>query len=103
MHAYCSLEKRFACVDALQNAVGILQWDFETIMPNGAVRSRAEQLAVLKGLSHDLVTAPGVGELLDQARLDIEGLSKWQIANLREMRRAYLHASAVPNDLVQAS
>jgi carboxypeptidase Taq len=103
MHAYRSLEQTFARLDALQNAIGILQWDLETIMPEGAASGRAEQLATLKGVVHDLLTAPETGDLLDDAGQEAEALSEWQGANLREMRRAYLHARAVPRDLVQAN
>jgi carboxypeptidase Taq len=103
MHAYRSLEQRFARLDALQNAVGVLQWDVETMMPPGAAGGRAEQLAALKGLAHDMLTAPETADLLNEAAQEVQGLSRWQAANLREMRRAHLHASAVPGELVEAS
>jgi carboxypeptidase Taq len=103
MHAYRSLEQRFARLDALQNAVGILQWDVETMMPHGAAGGRAEQLAALKGLAHDMLTAPETADLLDRAGQEADALSRWQAANLREMRRAHVHASAVPGELVEAN
>jgi carboxypeptidase Taq len=103
MHVYDSLEARFARITAIEDALGVLQWDAETVMPEGASEGRGDQLATLKGLAHELLTAPKTGDLLDQAA-DAEGsLSAWQRANLREMRRLYLHAAAVPGDLVEAN
>ena len=42
-------------------------------------------------------------DLLAQADQGSDHLDDWQRANLREMRRIYLHAAAVPADLVEAS
>jgi carboxypeptidase Taq len=103
MNVYRSLEERFARVSSIEDAIGILQWDAETMMPAGAADSRSDQLATLKGIAHERVTAPDMGDLLDQADQDRDGLDDWQRANLREMRRTYLHAAAVPADLVEAS
>ncbi|WP_262298011.1 carboxypeptidase M32 [Microvirga sesbaniae] len=103
METYKTLEDRFARISSIEDAVGILQWDAETLMPEGAADSRSNQLATLKGIAHELLTAPDTGDLLDQAGQDSDQLDDWQRANLREMRRVYLHAAAVPADLVEAS
>ncbi|KLK93951.1 peptidase M32 [Microvirga vignae] len=103
MHAYPTLEERFARISSIEDAIGILQWDAETMMPEGAADSRSDQLATLKGLAHEMLTAHDTGDLLDQADQDSGHLDDWQRANLREMRRIYLHAAAVPADLVEAS
>ena len=102
MSAYQTLERRFARLAAINDALGILQWDTETLMPPGAADGRAEQLATLKVLSHELLTDDDNADLLADAEHERE-LSNWQEANLHEMRRAYLHATAVPGDLVEAS
>lgn len=101
MKAYRELETRFRRMNALGQAVGVLYWDQSVMMPAGGAAARAEQLAALKVLGHEMMTHPRMGELLDQAA-DERGLNPWQAANLREMRRAWLHATAVPPDLVEA-
>ncbi|WP_207478047.1 carboxypeptidase M32 [Arenibaculum pallidiluteum] len=103
--AYAALEARFRRCAAIGDALGILQWDSETLMPPGAAAGRAEQLAALKVLSHEILTDPRTGALLDEAEAEAarSPLRPWQAANLREMRRAYRHATAVPADLVEAS
>ncbi|WP_201838527.1 carboxypeptidase M32 [Microvirga zambiensis] len=103
MQAYKTLEARFARISSIEDAIGILQWDAETMMPDGAADGRFDQLATLKGLAHGLLTARDTGDLLDRADQDSSLLGDWQRANLREMRRIYLHAAAVPADLVEAS
>ncbi|MEA1834008.1 carboxypeptidase M32 [Methylobacterium durans] len=103
MQAYLALERRFARLHALGDASGILGWDAQTLMPDGAAEGRADQLAVLKGLAHDILTGPETADLLAGAEDEGAGLDPWQRANLREMRRAYLHAASVPRDLVEAN
>ncbi|MDJ0893630.1 MAG: carboxypeptidase M32 [Alphaproteobacteria bacterium] len=98
MTPYQELETRFRRLANLNDAREILHWDTATIMPQGGAEARADQLATLSVLAHEMLTAPEVKDLLDAA----EGAAPWQDANLREMRRQWVHAAAVPADLVEA-
>ncbi|MEE8270271.1 MAG: carboxypeptidase M32 [Alphaproteobacteria bacterium] len=102
MSAYQQLERRFARISSLDNALGILQWDQETMMPDGAADGRAETVAALTVMRHELLVDPAVGDGLGEADGDA-ALDRWRRANLREMRRIWLHAKAVPADLVEAN
>lgn len=102
MTSYASLETRFARLSAIEGAAGILGWDAQTLMPDGAAETRGEQLAALRGLAHEILTAPETADRLAEAEA-AGGLDPWPSANLHEMRRAYIHAAAVPRDLVEAS
>jgi len=95
--AYQNLEATFARVAALNGASAVLGWDMQAMMPPGGVTARGEQLAVLEELSHGMLTKPEVGAWLSE--VDTSTLSAWQVANLREMRRTYIHATAVDADL----
>jgi len=97
--AYSRLEGRFAKLSHLDQAAGFLHWDMSAVMPDGGAESRGEQLASLASLSHDLLVAPEVEDWLKAA--EQEGLDDWKAANLQEMRRDWLHASALPADLVE--
>lgn len=101
MSAYQELETRFARHAAVSDAIGILGWDQQTMMPDGAVGGRGEQIAALSVHCHELLTDAVVGDLVAEAAED-PTLSPVQRANLREMRRDHLHATAVPGDLVEA-
>jgi carboxypeptidase Taq len=100
--AYAELESRFARLGALREAEGVLHWDMSVMMPRGGVEARAEQLAALKVTRHELLTHPAMGELLERARGEAANLDDWQRANLKEMRRAWTSATALPVDLVAA-
>ena len=105
MQAYETLAALFGRLRALNDAAGILGWDAQTLMPAGAAEGRAEQLATLRGMAHELLVAPAVADLLAQAGHQSgsgDGLGPWEAANLREMKRAHAHAAAVPGDLVVA-
>lgn len=101
--AYAALEKHFARRAGLQGALGILNWDSRTMMPVAASPARADQVAALEGAIHAALLDPAVAEWLDRAWSDIADLDDWQRANLVEMRREHLLATAVPADLVEAN
>lgn len=101
MSAYLDLEKRFGRLMALGEAEGHLHWDSSVMMPPGGVEARAEQVAALKSVRHELLTAPETSDLLDAAETET-GLDEWQQANLREMRRRWVHQTALDSDLVEA-
>ena len=71
-------------------------------MPIGGAEARAEQLATLSTLIHELCIDPAVGDLLDSAEAREGELDDWQRANLREMRARRRHATALPARLVDA-
>jgi carboxypeptidase Taq len=73
------------------------------MMPPGGNAVRAEQMATLRQIAHELLTSAESGELLDRAEETSAELDRWQAANLREMRRRYVHATALTSDLVVAS
>lgn len=101
MTAYADLSAHFARASALSNAIGILHWDVETMMPKGAAGSRAESIALLRVLHHDMVTDTRIGEWLAAADSDGD-LGEWERANLREIRRLWTAETALPADLVEA-
>jgi len=100
MQAYERLKERFHRCSAISGAVGMLQWDRAAMMPDGGAEARAEQVAVLETLAHELIVDPAVAD--DLAAAEAEDLAAPDRANLREMRHAWVHAAAVPSDLVAA-
>jgi carboxypeptidase Taq len=101
-HAYAELERRFARLSAVNRASAILNWDRSTMMPPGASDDRADQLATLRVIAHGMIAAPDMPELLARAEEAAGALDLWRSANLREMRRLWIHESALPADLVEA-
>ena len=58
----------------LNHAAAILDWDQETFMPHGAGRSRANQVATLTTMAHELATGDKVGSLLNKLEDHVESL-----------------------------
>ncbi len=99
--AYAALQARFARLAALREAVGLLHWDMAVNMPSGGAAARTDQLAALKRVCHEILTEDGMADRLEAAAAEAAG-DAWRSANVREMRRAWIHAAAVDADLVEA-
>jgi carboxypeptidase Taq len=102
MSAYHALEARFKRCADLYGALSLLQWDHQVMMPPGGNAVRAEQMATLRQIAHELLTGPETAELLNRAEGERPGLGPWEAANLAEMRHRHAHATALPTDLVAA-
>jgi carboxypeptidase Taq len=97
---YAQLEQEWRRLHAFHGALALLRWDAAVMMPRGSAEVRGEQLAALETETHALLTAPKITRLLDRAHANAAGLEDWQLANLREMRRARDHAIATPVSLI---
>jgi carboxypeptidase Taq len=80
----------------LQSIAG---WDQAAWMPAGGNEARGAAMAEMAALLHRMRTEPALRAYLDAA--EHERLTSDQKANLREMRRDWATATAVPDDLVQ--
>ena len=98
--AYADLTARFRRHALVGEAAAMLHWDWAAMMPAGGAARRTEQLAELELLSHEMMADPVLGDLLETA--EGAGLDGWEAANLRAMRRRWVHATALPADLVEA-
>lgn len=101
MNAYQQLEKLFEKIAYLEHLQAITSWDEAAMMPSGGGNIRAQALATLGVVIHDLLTNTDVGNLIEKAKkLSLD--PTWQQPNLQWMERAFLNAIALPNDLVKA-
>ncbi|AJQ93317.1 carboxypeptidase M32 [Gynuella sunshinyii] len=97
---YHKLCQRFNRLFQLSHAMTFLGWDQAVMMPAGGNQPRANALAELASLRHELLTASDVGEWLDQAAR--ESLSANEQASLREMHRRWRRSSCLPAELIHA-
>ncbi len=100
--AYADLEQRFHRWTALKDGRAVLEWDQAAMMPEGGAEARAEQMAALDVVCHGILADPATGDLLDRAAEAAGELDPWQRANLAEMRRLWVHATALEPALVEA-
>ena len=99
--SYAALEDRFRRLSAIDGALAVLDWDTAVIMPRGGSAARGEQMATLRRLAHDMLTAPATADDLAAAG-ELRDLGPWQQANLREMARRHRQAAAIDPALVEA-
>lgn len=71
------------------------------MMPIAGGDLRSAQLGLMRALAHDAITAPDTEDLLASAESESPP-DEWERSNLAAMRRAWVHAAAVPGDLVEA-
>lgn len=98
--AYQDLVARQRRLHHLGHLQAIAQWDQAANMPAKGNEARSLALAEMDGLLHQLATDPALPGLLDSAAT--EPLDDTQRANLREIRRAWRAANALPQALVEA-
>ncbi len=101
MSAYKELYRRFDRHYLLRSSADLLEWDAQSMMPDGGGDLRAAQLGTLRLLAHEAVSAADMASLLADAEA-APPEDAWERANLAAMRRAWVHAAAVPADLVEA-
>jgi len=97
---YDSLVQLHTRLHRFQHLQSIAWWDQACNMPPQGREARAAALAEVATLVHRLRTEPQLVEQLDRAGQ--EPLDAAQQANLREMRREWERANALPDSLVQA-
>jgi carboxypeptidase Taq len=86
----------------LTNATHVLEWDQQTMMPSRGAAGRAEALATLRRVSHDMFVSAQTGELLDEAQAALNGASpdSDEASLVRVTRRQWEKECRVPTELV---
>jgi carboxypeptidase Taq len=99
MSPYQRLTSRFSRISTLSEVGQMLGWDAAAVMPPGGAAARGDQMAVLAGLAHGLLTAP---EMEDDLAAATPPDDPWDATNLELMRQSHARATALPADLVEA-
>src|SRR5438270_12096509 len=60
------LRERLGKVNDLGKVTRLLSWDQQTMMPLAGTSHRADHMATLQRLAHELITDPAVGRLLEE-------------------------------------
>ena len=99
--AYAELEQRFADLADLGNAVSILGWDQEVVMPPGGAEARAHSLAAMAGVLHERTTDPKLVKLVESLHRRRKDLSPRQRRSVELVRRQVRRATALPEALAR--
>jgi carboxypeptidase Taq len=97
--AYAELTRLQQQIYQFLHVSKIIGWDRNAMMPAKGNEARAAAEAEVDAHIHALRTSPAQRELLDRA--EGENLGDIERANLREMRREWRLANALPESLVK--
>ncbi|HEX9077456.1 MAG TPA: carboxypeptidase M32 [Anaerolineae bacterium] len=97
------LKRRLAEIQHLHYASALLGWDQQTYMPPRGAANRADQLATLDKIAHELFTADEIGQLLEDLAEEAakQGYDSDPASLIRVTRRDYEKACRVPAALVE--
>jgi carboxypeptidase Taq len=103
MAAIDELRERLGEIQELGRAATLLAWDERTMMPGAGAGARAETLATLARVRHEMFIADEVGRLIDQARsesgADAPPGESIDADLIRIVARDWDKARRVPSDL----
>lgn len=87
-------------IEVLDSSIGIVNWDLETYMPPSGIQLRSEQLSLLDRLSHEMISSPQIGDLLNEVRKSLDAMSEVQRRNIHLLQRDHDIATRIPAELV---
>ncbi len=95
------LRERLAELVDLRNAAHVLSWDQQTMMPPRGAPARAEALATLERISHELFVSAETGQLLEAAANSLDGTpaDSDEASLVRVVMRNWEKARRVPSEL----
>jgi carboxypeptidase Taq len=96
-----ALRERIRELRHLDQALGLLGWDEETYLPDGARTGRGEQLGTLESMRHSLLTSERLGDLMDVVSAEPNQDADLH-AELRALSRLRHAALRLPDALVRA-
>ncbi len=96
-----ALRERMAALADLRNVSQLLDWDQQTMMPPRGATARAETVATVQRLSHEMFVSDETGRLLEAAAAALDGASpdSDDAALVRVGRRRWEKARRVPSRL----
>jgi carboxypeptidase Taq len=95
------LRERLAELADLRNVSQLLDWDQQTMMPPRGSLGRAEALATIQRISHDMFISDDTGRLLEAAATHLDGAQPESddASLVRVVRRRWEKARRVPSQL----
>jgi carboxypeptidase Taq len=102
MAAIDELRERLGEIHDLSRAASLLAWDERTMMPAGGAEARAETLATLARVRHEMFIDDEIGRLVDRARSEVGDAEPGESIDadlVRIVARDWEKATRVPSEL----
>jgi carboxypeptidase Taq len=96
-----SLRQHLAEIEDVRNAAGVLGWDQQTMMPRQGALARADALATLERIGHEMFVSDQTGHLLEEAADSLNGAAddSDDARLVMVTRRRWEKARRVPSEL----
>ena len=100
--AITKLREHVGTINDLNGASGVLGWDERTKMPSGGADVRAERLATLGRLAHEMFVSETTANLLENAEKELDSLEfdSDDASLVRHVRRTFDRQSAISSELL---
>lgn len=98
--AYEALAKTYTRLHNFNHLSSITSWDSSVNMPTKGAQARANALAELQVLMHEIKSDPKIKDLIAEAEQD-SSLSVEEKANLREIKLDWTLSNCLPKELVE--
>jgi carboxypeptidase Taq len=96
---YKAFTEKMMKIADISYATAVLNWDQETYLPKKGVQHRAQQIATLSGIAHELATEKELSELLEKLS-DDESLNPVEKRNAKEALKNYKKSTKLPTEFV---
>lgn len=98
------IENQFHRITQLDHANTFLSWDQMVIMPDAGMAPRSAAIAEIASMRHELLTAPAMADWLNDITYELDQglIDPMMQAHVREMKRVWQQAMALPASLVHA-
>lgn len=100
MTAYSTLAKTYSRLHNFSHLNAMMTWDCNVNMPPKGAQARANALAELNVLMHEIKSDPKIKDLIAEAEQD-SSLTTEEKANIREIKLDYTLNNCLPKDLVE--
>jgi carboxypeptidase Taq len=97
--SFAKLDDLSRKLDAVSHALSMLGVDEAVMMPEGGGEKRAEAIASLSGLYHDMAAAPHIADWI--AKAESETLDHAHVIAVSEFKRSYINRTCLSSSFVQ--
>lgn len=103
MTHYTQLLEKVYEINDLSKASAVLSWDREVNMPKAGTAERIQQMTTLQQVVHRLSTADALGELIEKASAELNGVDPDGVEKrlLRLLARNFARARKLPDEFVR--
>ena len=99
---YAKYQQKMRKIADVGYSIAVLNWDQETYLPEKGAEIRAQQIATLAGIAHELSVEPSLAKLVNRLTQNTK-LDAWQRRNIDESKKSLEKQQKFSTDFVMRS